>query len=107
MAVFTSAAHIGAAFFKGEAKYQDLGTEYLNSYFQHQLCHLIGHSFALAVVHASASTFCASMPMWFKILASSLTNSILISRWLFSMTFAASATLMDGTGCVPAVLTEA
>ena len=42
-----------------------------------------------------------------KILASSLTKAILISRCEFSITLAASATLIVGAKCVPAVITLA
>ena len=41
-----------------------------------------------------------------KIFANSFTKAILISRCEFSITFAASATLMVGAKCVPAVITD-
>lgn len=42
-----------------------------------------------------------------NILDNSFTNAILISRCEFSITFAASATLIVGAECVPAVITDA
>ena len=42
-----------------------------------------------------------------KILDNSFTKAILISRCEFSITFAASATLIVGAECVPAVITDA
>lgn len=46
-----------------------------------------------------------SMPIRVKILESSLTKAMLMSRCEFSMTLAASATLIEGARCVPAVMT--
>ncbi len=47
------------------------------------------------------------MPMRSKISANSFINAMLRSRWVFSMTLAASATLMLLALCTPAVITEA
>ena len=47
------------------------------------------------------------MSIRLKILASSFTNAMFISRCEFSITFAASATFIVGAKCVPAVITEA
>jgi len=47
-----------------------------------------------------------SIPILSKINASSFTNEILTSRWAFSIIFEASATLMLGALCVPAVMME-
>ncbi|MCY1246265.1 hypothetical protein D3C72_517180 [compost metagenome] len=44
--------------------------------------------------------------MQLNIFASSFTKAILISLWEFSITFAASATLIVGAKCVPAVITD-
>ncbi len=55
-------------------------------------------------VRAAASTSVVSMPMVWKIMANSLTSAMLTSRWVFSMTLAASATLMLGARWVPAVM---
>jgi hypothetical protein len=42
-----------------------------------------------------------------KISASSFMSAMLRSRWVFSMTLAASATLIDGARWTPAVTTAA
>jgi hypothetical protein len=47
------------------------------------------------------------MPMRVKIFDNSFTKAMLMSRCEFSITFAASATLIVGARCVPAVMTEA
>ncbi len=65
---------------------------------------LKGRKFHL--VPAAAKTACVSICIKLNILANSLTKAILISRWEFSMTLAASATFMDGAKCVPAVITD-
>lgn len=49
----------------------------------------------LELVPAASNTSRVSMPILLKILASSFTKAILISRWDFSITLAASATLME------------
>ena len=41
---------------------------------------------------AAFNTLCVSMPILLKIIESSFMNAMLISLWLFSITFAASAT---------------
>ena len=53
-------------------------------------------------VPAAASTSWVSMPMASNIIASSFTSAMLTSRWVFSITLAASATLMLGALWVPA-----
>jgi len=45
------------------------------------------------------------MPMRLKMIASSLISAIFRSRWVFSMTFAASATLMLEARYTPAATT--
>ena len=55
------------------------------------------------MVPAASSTSSVSMPRRLKTMASSLTSAMLTSRWVFSMTLAASATLIEGARCVPAV----
>ena len=55
---------------------------------------------------AASSTSCVSMPTRSKIIASSLTRAILTSRCVFSMTLAASATLMLEALWVPAVIID-
>ena len=53
-------------------------------------------------VPAAASTSAVRMPMRSKMIASSFMSAMLRSRWVFSMTLAASATLIDGARCTPA-----
>ena len=65
---------------------------------------LKGRKFHL--VEAASRTSVVSMPMRVKILESSLTKAMLMSRWEFSITLAASATLIEGARWVPAVITE-
>ena len=48
------------------------------------------------LVEAAAKTSLVSNPMALNIMASSFTKAILISRWVFSITLAASATLIEG-----------
>lgn len=47
-----------------------------------------------------------SMPIRVNIFDNSLTKAMLISRCEFSITLAASATLIVGARCVPAVITD-
>ena len=47
------------------------------------------------------------MPSRLKISASSLISAMLRSRWVFSITLAASATRIELALCVPAVMIEA
>jgi hypothetical protein len=56
------------------------------------------------LVPAAAKTSCVLISKRLKILANSFTKAILISRCEFSITLAASATLMVGAKCVPAVI---
>jgi len=65
---------------------------------------LNGRKFHL--VEAASSTSSVSIPIRLNIRASSLTNAMLMSRCEFSITLAASATLMEGARCVPASITE-
>ena len=58
------------------------------------------------LVPAASKTALVSISNNRKILESSFTKAILISRCEFSITFAASATLIDGAICVPAVIME-
>ncbi len=53
-------------------------------------------------VPAALSTSSVSIPILLKIRANSLINAILTSLCVFSMTLAASATLILGALCVPA-----
>ena len=48
------------------------------------------------LVPAACSTASVSMPILLKMIASSLISAMLRSRWVFSITLAASATLMLG-----------
>ena len=64
---------------------------------------LKGRKFHL--VPAASKTALVSISNILKIFASSFTKAILISRCEFSITLAASATLMVGAKCVPAVIT--
>lgn len=57
------------------------------------------------MVDAASSTSVVSIPIRVKIFESSLTKAMLMSRCEFSMTLAASATLIEGARCVPAVMT--
>ena len=57
-------------------------------------------------VPAAASTSFVSIPIRWKIFDSSFIKAILISRWEFSITLAASATLILDTGKVPAWITD-
>ena len=59
------------------------------------------------MVPAASSTSIVSMPMRWKISASSFISAMLRSRCVFSMTLAASATLMLEARCTPAVTTIA
>ena len=54
------------------------------------------------LVPAASRTSRVSIPIRVKILESSFTNAMLMSRWLFSITFAASATFIVGARWVPA-----
>ena len=58
-------------------------------------------------VEAASSTSCVSIPILVKILESSLTKAMFISRCEFSITLAASATLIVEARWVPAVMTDA
>ena len=58
------------------------------------------------LVRAAASTASVSIPMRWKIIASSLTRAMLRSRWVFSMTLAASATAMLDARWIPAAIIE-
>ena len=53
---------------------------------------------------AAFSTSSVSMPSRLKISASSLISAMLMSRCVFSITFAASATFRLEALCVPAVM---
>ncbi|MNY24872.1 hypothetical protein D3C86_1586120 [compost metagenome] len=53
---------------------------------------------------AASSTSSVSMPRRSKITESSLTSAMFKSRCVFSITLAASATLMLAALCVPAVM---
>ena len=55
------------------------------------------------LVPAASSTSSVSMPSRSKMIASSFISAMLRSRWVFSMTLAASATLMLEARCTPAV----
>ena len=55
-------------------------------------------------VPAAFRTSSVSMPSRWKIIDSSLISAMLMSRCVFSMTLAASATLMLDALCVPAVM---
>ncbi len=55
-------------------------------------------------VLAAFSTSSVSIPSLLKIKANSLISAMLMSRCVFSMTFAASATLRLDALCVPAVM---
>ena len=57
------------------------------------------------LVPAAANTSCVSISIKWNILANSFTKAILISRWEFSITLAASATFIEGARYVPAVIT--
>ena len=57
-------------------------------------------------VPAASKTCWVSISKILKIFASSFTNAMLMSRWEFSITFAASATFIEGAKCVPAVITD-
>ena len=56
------------------------------------------------MVPAASSTSIVSMPILWKISASSFISAMLRSRCVFSITFAASATLMLLARCTPAVM---
>ena len=56
------------------------------------------------LVPAAASTASVSMPMRLKMMANSLIRAMFRSRWVFSITLAASATRMLSALCVPAVM---
>ncbi|EXI73000.1 MAG: hypothetical protein AW07_02932 [Candidatus Accumulibacter sp. SK-11] len=56
---------------------------------------------------AASRTSTVSMPMRSKMIASSFIRAMFRSRWVFSMTLAASATLMLDAGKTPAVMTLA
>ncbi len=53
-------------------------------------------------VRAAASTSPVSRPIFAKIRASSFMRAMFTSRWTFSITFAASATRIEGARCTPA-----
>lgn len=55
-------------------------------------------------VPAGSNTSCVSMPSFSNISANSFTNAMLISRYEFSITFAASATFMEDALDVPTVM---
>ncbi len=54
---------------------------------------------------AAASTSDVWMPTRSKMIASSFISAMLMSRCVFSMTFAASATLIEGARWMPASMT--
>ena len=54
---------------------------------------------------AAFSTSSVSMPRRSKTMASSFISAMFRSRWVFSITLAASATLMLLARCTPAVIT--
>ena len=54
-------------------------------------------------VPAAASTSRVGMPSRSKMIASSFISAMLRSRWVFSMTLAASATSIDGARWMPAL----
>ena len=58
-------------------------------------------------VPAALSTSFVSRPSLSKMIASSLTKAMLRSRWVFSITLAASATRIDEARYTPAFTTEA
>ncbi|MNP64297.1 hypothetical protein D3C76_1597810 [compost metagenome] len=58
------------------------------------------------LVPAASRTSSVSMPMRSKISASSFMRAMFKSRWVFSITLAASATLIDAALYTPAVTTE-
>ena len=58
------------------------------------------------LVPAASSTSRVSMPREWKRTESSFISAMLRSRWVFSMTFAASATRIDGATWIGAVITE-
>ena len=58
------------------------------------------------LVRAAASTSAVSMPSTWQIAESSFISAMLRSRWVFSMTLAASATLIDDARWMPALTTE-
>ena len=58
------------------------------------------------LVAAAASTSEVSTPSLWKIRENSLTRAMFRSRWVFSITLAASATRIELARCVPAVTTE-
>ena len=55
-------------------------------------------------VPAASSTSSVSMPMRWKMIDSSFISAMLRSRCVFSITLAASATLMLAAVCTPAVM---
>ncbi len=57
-------------------------------------------------VPAAFNTASVSIPNRLNNTANSLINAMFTSRWVFSITFAASATLIDSARCVPAVITN-
>ena len=65
------------------------------------------HEPDVSYVEAASSTSCVSIPILVKILESSLTKAMFISRCEFSITLAASATLIVEARWVPAVMTDA
>ena len=57
------------------------------------------------LVAAACSTSRVRMPSRSKIIASSFISAMLRSRWVFSITLAASATSIEGAWCRPAATT--
>ena len=58
------------------------------------------------LVSAASSTSLVLIPILLNILESSFIKAILMSRCEFSITFAASATLIEGARCVPASMID-
>ena len=56
------------------------------------------------LVPAAVSTSVVSMPILSKMIASSFISAMLRSRWVFSMTLAASAVLMLEARCTPGTM---
>ena len=58
------------------------------------------------LVPAAFSTSWVSIPILLKITANSLIKAILMSLWVFSMTFAASAVFIEGALYIPASIMD-
>ena len=58
------------------------------------------------LVEAAASTSPVSIPSRSKIIATSFMSAMLTSRWVFSITLAASATRIEGARWTPASTTD-